>query len=76
MTKKSYKNIDIYNIGFITIKKIDDCKNIYSVSPLYLLIDHASGGIEKKGVSKYLIFDSTDENTRVTKKIQWYLEWN
>ena len=46
--KKSYKNIGIYNIGYITIKKIDDCKNIYSVNPLYLIIAHASGYIEKK----------------------------
>ena len=68
MTKKSYKNIDIYNIGFITIKKIDDCKNIYSVNPLYLLIDHASGYIEEKGVNKYLVFDSTDENKELLKK--------
>ena len=34
--KKSYKNIGIYNIGYITIKKIDDYENIYSVNPLYL----------------------------------------
>ena len=40
--KKSYKNIGIYNIGYITIKKIDDCKNIHSVNPLYLLVNHAS----------------------------------
>ena len=46
--KKSYKSIGIYNIGYITIKKIDDCKNIYSVNPLYLLINHANGYIEKK----------------------------
>ena len=26
--KKSYKNIGIYNIGYITIKKIDNCENI------------------------------------------------
>ena len=26
--KKSYKDISIYNIGQITKKKIDDCKNI------------------------------------------------
>ena len=26
--KKSYNNIGIYNIGYITIKKIDDCENI------------------------------------------------
>ena len=30
--KKSYKNIGIYNIGYITIKKIDDCENIYSLN--------------------------------------------
>ena len=32
--KKSCKNIGIYNIGYIIIKKIDDCENIYSVNPL------------------------------------------
>ena len=68
--KKSYKDIGIYNIGYITIKKIDDCENIYSVNPLYLLINHASGYIEEKDVNKYLIFDSTDENKEVNKKIQ------
>ena len=48
--KKSYKDIGIYNIGYITIKKIDDCENIYSVNPLYLLVNHESGYIkEKKG---------------------------
>ena len=26
--RKSYKNIGIYNTGYITIKKIDDCENI------------------------------------------------
>ena len=60
--KKSYKDIDIYNIGYITIKKIDDYENIYSVNPLYLIIDHASGYIEEKEVNKYFIFYYTDEN--------------
>ena len=46
--KISYKNICIYNIGYITIKKIDDCENIYSVNSLYLRVDHASGYIEEK----------------------------
>ena len=36
--KKSYKDIDIYHIGYITIKKIGDCENIYSVNPLHLMI--------------------------------------
>ena len=66
--KRSYKNIGIYNIGYITIKKIDDCKNIHSVNPLYLLIDHANGYIEEKGVNKYLVFDSTDKNKELLKK--------
>ena len=46
--KKSYKNINIYYIGYITIKKIDDYESIYSVNPLYLRINHASGCVEEK----------------------------
>ena len=56
INRKSYKNIGIYNIGHIAIypiysiypilKKIDDCENNYSVNPLYLLVNHASGYIE------------------------------
>ena len=56
--KKSHKNIGIYNIGYITKKKIDDCKNIDSVNPLYLLIDHA-GGYVKDLNSLYLNIDHT-----------------
>ena len=71
--KKSYKNIRIYNIGYITSKKVDDYENIYSVNPSYLTIFHASGYIEEKGVNKYLIFNSselhsTDENKELLKK--------
>ena len=58
--RKSCKNIGIYNTGYITIKKIDDYENIYSLNPLYLIIAHASGYIEEKHTNKYLIFDSTD----------------
>ena len=59
--EKSYKDIDIYNIGYITKKKIDDCKKINGVNPLHLNITHADVYIEEKGVNKYLVFDSTDE---------------
>ena len=38
------------------------------MNPLYLLIDHTSGYIEEKGVNKYLVFDSTDENKELLKK--------
>ena len=66
--KKSYKNIGIYNIGYITIKKIGDCENINSVNALYLRIIHASGYIEEINVKKYLIFDSKDGNKELLKK--------
>ena len=66
--KKSYKDIDIYNIGYIAIKKVDDYEDIYSVNPLYLTIAHASGYIEEKGVNKYLIFDSIDKNKELLRK--------
>ena len=38
------------------------------MNPLYLRINHASGYIEEKGVNKYLIFDSTDENKELLRK--------
>ena len=66
--KKSYKNIDIYYIGYIAIKKIDDSESIYTVNPLYLHISHASRYIEEKNGNKYLIFNSADENKEVLKK--------
>ena len=65
--RKSYKNIGICNIGYITIKKIDDYKDIYSVNPLYLRVNHANGYIEEKNGNKYLIFDSTNENKMLLK---------
>ena len=58
----------IYNIGYITIKKVGDCKNIYSVNPLYLGITHANGYIEEINENKYLVFDSIDENKELLKK--------
>ena len=71
--KKHYKGIDIYYIGYITIKKIGDCENIYSVNPLYLIIGKVDGHIEENNGNKYLVFDSaelcsTDEDKEVLKK--------
>ena len=66
--KKSFKNIDIYYIGNITIKKIDDWDNIHSVNPLYLIIGKVDGFIEEKNGSKYLVFDFTDKNKEVLAK--------
>ena len=45
--KNSYKNIDIYYIGYITIKDTDYV-NIYSVNLLYFIINKSDGYIEEK----------------------------
>ena len=50
--KKHYKGIDIYYIGYIKIKKIDDCENIHNVNPWHLLVNHASGYIKEKNGNK------------------------
>ena len=52
------------------LKKIDDYENIYSVNPLYLIIDEVDGHIEEKNESKYLVFDSTDKNKEVLESTQ------
>ena len=66
--KWSLKNLDIYYIGYITIKNIDGYESIYSVNPFYLCIDHATEYIEEKNGNKFLIFDSVNENKEVLKK--------
>ena len=43
-------------------------QNINSVNPLYLGITRVNGYIEEKGIDKYLVFDSTDENKELLKK--------
>ena len=71
---KSYKNVGIYNTGYITIKKISDYENIISVNPLYLIIDEVDGYIEENNENKYLTFASTDKNKKVLEK---YIKlWN
>ena len=66
--KKSYKDIDIFNIGYVTKKKIGNCMNINSVNPLYLGITRVNGYIEEKDSNKYLVFDSTDKNKELLQK--------
>ena len=39
--KKPHRDIDIYYIGYVTVKKFSDCQSIHSVNPLYLIIHSA-----------------------------------
>ena len=65
--KKSYKDINSFNIGYVT-KKTSNCMNINSVNPLYLGISRVNSYIEEKDSNKYLVFDSIDENKELLKK--------
>ena len=71
--KRSYKNVGIYYIGYITIK---DSKyvNIHSVNPLYIIIGEVDGSIVEKNGNKDLIFASTDKNKNVLEKYTKF--WN
>ena len=60
--KKSYKNIGIYYIGYITVKSISDYENINSVNPLYPIIAETDGYIEENNGNKYLTFVSINKN--------------
>ena len=68
--KKSHKEIDIYNIGYITITKFDDCENIHSVNPVLLIIHSATGYFKEKNNEKYLILDSIDKYEEVLSGIR------
>ena len=67
LTKTHAKTMVFTTLDILQLK-IDDCKNIYSVNPLYLLVNHVSGYIKEKNENKYLIFDSTDENKELLKR--------
>ena len=69
--KKSFKNINIYYIGYITMKDSDYIK-IKSVNPLYLIVSDIDGYPKEINGNKYLILDSaqlrsTNKNKEVLK---------
>ena len=45
--KKDYKGLDIYYIGYATVKKIANC-DINSINPLYLMINKMISHFEEK----------------------------
>ena len=57
--EKSYKNILIYYIGYVTIKKD---LNIFSVNPLYLIFSYVKGYFEEISGNKYLTLVPTNES--------------
>ena len=62
---KSYKNIFICNIGYVTNKK--DLE-IYSTKPLYLIFGKVNGYFEEINGNKYLTLVTTNESQEKIKK--------
>ena len=60
--KKSYKNILIYYIGYVTIR---DSKYVKAniINPLYLIINKVNGYFEETNKNKYLALVPTNEST-------------
>ena len=67
---KSHRDIDIYYIGYIKIKRIGDYENIHSVNQLCLIIHSAAGYFKEKSCEKYLIIDSKQKYEEVFSGIK------
>ena len=80
--RKSHRDIDIYYIGYITVKKFSNCdcncdcdfENILSVKLLYLIIHSATGYFKEKNCEKYLIIDLTEKYEDVFSGIKSEIE--
>ena len=68
--KKDYNEIDLYYIGYVTIKEIANCNNINSVNPLYLMINETIGHFEEKSENNYLVLDDVDKNKTFLQKYE------
>ena len=68
--KKSHKDIDVYYISYIMIKKFGDCENIHRVNPLYLIIYFATRHFKEENGEKYLILDLIDKYEKVWSEIR------
>ena len=68
--EKPHKDINIYYISYITIKKYSDYENIHIVNPLYLIIHSVTGYFKEKYGETYLIIDSTEKYEEVFSGIK------
>ena len=68
--KKSYKNIFIYYIAYVTIKDSKYVK-VNSVNPFYIMFNGINGYFEEINGNKYLTLVSTNESKQ---KIKTYEE--
>ena len=62
--KKDYNEIDIYYIGYVTIKKMV----IIIILIVYLITNEMIGHFEEKNQNKYLVLDEIDQKKEVLNK--------
>ena len=65
---KERTKIDIYYIGYVSVKKIGNCNTVNRVDPLYLMIDKMMKK-EKSGY-KYFLLDDVNEKEEVSKRYE------
>ena len=68
--KKHYKVINVYYIGYIMIRKIDDCEKIYIVNRFHLLVNHAKSWRKKWEINSWFL------SILLMNKICRWLGWN
>ena len=64
--EKPYKNVVIYYIGYVTIKKY---LKIHCVNPLYFIFRYLNGYLKEINGNKYLTLVPTSESKNKIKKI-------
>ena len=69
--EKSYKNILIYYIGYVTVNDLSYAKGS-SVKPLYLIVDKINRYIEESNGKKYLTLVPTGESKDTLKIMKNY----
>ena len=67
--EKSYKNIPIYYIGYVTIKDSKYAKN-NSINLLYLIFVKVNGYFEEINGNKYLRLVPTNESKEIIKNFK------
>ena len=67
--EKSYKNIFIYCIGYVTIKDSKSVK-LNNVNPLHLIFNKVNVYFEEINANKYSTLVPTNENKEKIKKYQ------
>ena len=58
-------------MAYVTVKKIDNCKNINSINPLCLMIDEMTVHFEEKNENKYLVLEKYEEVFRIMKPCEF-----